>query len=91
MFLVRFRYTCPPRKILGCVYEASKEHVFHKCPPFRFILISFIQRRDTYEKQVLYKVHKTPPIILRGGHVYLNITQNTFGMGGLVFSVFDLG
>ena len=33
MFWVRFGYTCPPCKILGGVYGASKEHVFHKGPP----------------------------------------------------------
>ena len=42
-------HTCPPCKILWGVYGASKEHVFHKGPPFRFMSISFIVRGDPYE------------------------------------------
>ena len=33
---------------------------------------------------------QTPPNIFRGGHVYPYLTQNTVGMGGFIFSVFDL-
>ena len=49
---------CPPHKILGGAYESSREHVFHKGSPFKFISISFIQRGDPYEKHVLWKIHK---------------------------------
>ena len=31
------------------------------------------------------------PNILCGGHRYPYLTQNTVGMGGFIFSVFDLG
>ena len=33
LFCVRYGYTCPLSKILGGVYEPSKEPVFHKGPP----------------------------------------------------------
>ena len=52
-FSIWYGYLCSPHKILGCIYESSREHVFHKGSPFRFISISFIQRGDPYEKQVL--------------------------------------
>ena len=54
VFWVRFGYTCPPRKILGGVYGASKEHVFHKGPPFRFMSISFILR-GTLMKNMFFR------------------------------------
>jgi hypothetical protein len=31
------------------------------------------------------------PNLLRGGHVHPYLTQNTVGMGGFIFSFFDLG
>ena len=31
-FSIWYGYLCPPRKILGGVYESSKEPVFHKGP-----------------------------------------------------------
>ena len=61
-FSIWYGYLCSPHKILGCIYESSREHVFHKGSPFRFISISFIQRGDPYEKQVLWKIHKHPLI-----------------------------
>ena len=39
------------------------ENMFFMGPPFKFISISFIQRGDPYEKQVLWKIHKDPLIL----------------------------
>ena len=36
-------YLIPPREISGGVFEPSREYHFHKDPPFKLILISFIQ------------------------------------------------
>ena len=54
-FSIWYGYLCPSHKILGVVYESFSEHVFNKV---RFISISFIQRGNPYEKQVLWKIHK---------------------------------
>ena len=42
-------------------------------------------------KNMFFRSSINTPNILRGGHVYPNLTQNTVGMGGIVFSLFDLG
>ena len=58
VFSVRFGYTSPPRKILGCVYEASKEHVFHKGPLLDLDQFPLFKGGDPCEKHVLWKLHK---------------------------------
>ena len=67
--------------------ELKKNMFFIRAPPLDLDQFPLF-KGGTLMKNLL---HKHPPNILRGGHVYPNLTQNTVRMGGIVFSVFDLG
>ena len=53
-FSIWYGYLCPPHKILGGLYESSREHVF------KFISISFIQRGTLMKNRFFGRFKKTP-------------------------------